>query len=116
MAEARLTVDQARLARRGSEREELRSARWASRSQRQSRGREAAASRQRPIDAWRQFRDLAGGKDRRTQRVAELDKAVDVAAEASMTAEEGLRSWLEQFIASIESPDRDLALVEAAQA
>ena len=43
-----------------------------------------------------------------------LEKSVDVAAEASATAEEGLRAWLEQYgIASTESPDRDLALVEA---
>ena len=114
MAEARLTVDQAPSRRRGSEREELRSARWASRGQRPNRGREAAASRQRRDRRLASVRDLAGGKDRHAQKVAELDKAVDVAAEASMTAEEGLRSWLEQFgIASIESPDRDLALVEA---
>jgi DNA repair protein SbcC/Rad50 len=115
VAEARLTVDQARLA-------------VADLNERSSglldgllavRDRIAVEKPPLPgndaIDAWRQFVIwLAEKTAARSEELAELDNAVDVAAEASMTAEEELRSWLEQFgIASIESPDRDLALVEA---
>jgi exonuclease SbcC len=67
------------------------------------------------IQAWRQF--VIWLRERTATLVEDLDvleKSVDVAAEASTTAEEGLRSWLERYgIASTESPDRDLALVEA---
>lgn len=67
------------------------------------------------IQAWREF--VIWLRERTATLVEDLDvleKSVDVAAEASTTAEEGLRSWLEQHgIASTESPDRDLALVEA---
>ena len=65
-----------------------RSARWA------SRGRDRIAVEKPPlpgngaIDAWRQFVIWLAEKTA-TLRLAELDKAVDVAAEASMTAEEG---------------------------
>jgi DNA repair protein SbcC/Rad50 len=67
------------------------------------------------IEAWRQF--VIWLTERTATLLEELDvleKSVEVAAEASTTVEEGLRSWLEQYgIASTESPDRDLALVEA---
>ena len=67
------------------------------------------------IEAWRQFviwlRERTAAL---SEELEVLENSVEVAAEASMTAEEGLRSWLEQYgVASIESPDRDLALVEA---
>ena len=67
------------------------------------------------IEAWRQF--VIWLRERTASLLEELDvleKSVEAAAEASTTAAEGLRSWLEQYgVASTESPDRDLALVEA---
>ncbi|HEU5111781.1 MAG TPA: SMC family ATPase, partial [Acidimicrobiia bacterium] len=60
------------------------------------------------IDAWRRFVIWLGETTAtRSQELAALDTAVDVAAEGSTTVEAELRSWLEHFgIASIESPDR----------
>ena len=67
------------------------------------------------IEAWRRF-DIWLGEEiaARVEVLADLEKAVEVAAQESAKEEEVQRSWLEQLgITFTDSPDRDLALAEA---
>ena len=66
------------------------------------------------IEAWRRFEIWLGERTAsRVEELADLEKAVETAAEGLAKAQEEQRSWLELLgIPSTESPDRDLALAE----
>ena len=66
------------------------------------------------IEAWRRFEIWLGERTAsRVEELADLEKAVETAAEGLAKAQHEQRSWLELLgIPSTESPDRDLALAE----